>query len=842
MENFSKEIIVYKLYSQANNPTLGYLKAVAEKNGDSYTPLNAENFCPSEKVFVTRDYEEIDRKYKDFELFKVSVIKSQFPSEDSRPEKNCKYVTKASEASSLKPRDIIEIVPSPLPNPNTMEVDVTNIPGTEYIYINDDGTCYGPFKWNDDSDNKISLKKIDSPMPGRQLTPGSIYLGDISELKNHIFYYSNEESERLFFKNLTDLHNDTHLVATDFSSDEDIVSGFVKLAKDMNFNSKKIDLAFLEANVKKHPKYNHKSLTEKLSKVKDISDTQLLFRNDVMDGFGRFLRSELGEKITEKYIEDNKDVYLSDIRDNYGAQLESEFRDKTADLKNLKEKIETNRQELISLGQNIEERNKIKISANTFDTLKESSDLDHEIGERKEQLNNLNQQIKPLLEKYTEYNSLDELEKKLVSVKAEYRFEMRQRFEIEDEIKKLEALYKENEDKLRTKLFELKPFVEAINGNVGIPHRVMSKNVSQEVMPINKSSNTAQDILEFIKYSLREEDRFFSILDVINITVTLQQSFICFLAGLPGGGKTTLARLVAKVYGIQDHRFLDVPVARGWTGQRDLIGFFNPISNKFQSSNTGLYEFLCALSEESKDKDLAVPISLVLLDEANLSPIEHYWSSFMGLTDSMKNKELILGDDYIKIPENLRFILTINYDSTTEALSPRLIDRSPIIVLEPNASAVVSEQEFDKEPSIKMPISYEVMEHYFGKTKDKPEFIENERRVYDNIKKILEARNIDLGKPIIISKRKEEAIKQYCNRARPLMREFSTDDELLALDYAVLQLILPLLRGYGKSFSKRLEQLKDILSEYELDRSGNYLDNIIINGNADLYTYDFFCW
>ena len=43
MDILTKEIIVYKLDAQQNNPTLGYLKAVAEKDGESYKPLNSQN-------------------------------------------------------------------------------------------------------------------------------------------------------------------------------------------------------------------------------------------------------------------------------------------------------------------------------------------------------------------------------------------------------------------------------------------------------------------------------------------------------------------------------------------------------------------------------------------------------------------------------------------------------------------------------------------------------------------------------------------------------------------------------------------------------------------------------
>lgn len=841
MENYSKEIVVYKLYAQTNKPNLGYLRAVAEKEGDSYTPLNAENFCASEKIFVTRDYEDIDSRYEEFELFKVTVIESQYPSDDTRPERNCKYITKASEVSDLKPRELIEIVVTTLPDPNNMVVDISNTPSTPYLYLNDNGTCYGPFKWERNGEHKITLKKIDSPLPGRPLVGGNVYSGLFSDLKHHSIYCSLEEGERFYFENLTDLHNDTHLQAMDYSSDEEIVANFVKIAKEIGFNNKKVDLAYLEANVKKLPISKHKNFNEKLNKLKEIADNQTLFRTDVIDGFGKFLRSDLGESITKEFIERNKDFYLSDIRDNYRAKLESEFREKNEELAELQVKIETNKQQLINLGQQIEERNQIKVNADVFHNIKESEGLDQEIFQKKEQLESLNEDIKPLLEQYNAYSSLAELEEKFKKVKAEYEYKMRDKITIENEIRKLEAQYNENEDKLRAKLFEMKPFVEAINGNVGISSRENVKDVTQEVASLEVNNNTAQDILKHIQYGLMRAGRSFSILDVINIAVTLQQSFICFLAGLPGGGKTTLARLIADIYGIKEQRFLDVPVARGWTGQRDLIGFFNPISNKFQSSSTGLYEFLYALSGELKERDIDAPISMVLLDEANLSPMEHYWSSFMGLTDSKSDKKLTLGDEHIDIPENLRFVATINYDSTTEYLSPRLIDRSPIIVLEPNTITDVI-HEFEEGYELSMPISYKTLEQCFGKVDKLPEFVKNEQRIYERVKSVIESRSSDLGKPIIISSRKEIAIRQYCNRARPLMRESSTDDELLALDYAILQFILPLLRGHGKSFRKRLEQLREVLFEEELERSVNYLDTIISYGDADLYTYDFFCW
>lgn len=846
MDILTKEIIVYKLDAQQNNPTLGYLKAVAEKDGESYKSLNSRNFCPSGKVFVTHGFEEIESRYGEFEIFRVTVKETLFPSEDTRTEKNCQYITTFSESSDLKPREMVEIVKCALPDPNKMIISVNETPSTVYVYINDAGTCYGPFKWVSIDEDHIILKKHDSPLPGKGkgLTSGTLYTASLKDLKNYVLDCEVGEQKRSYFESMTELHNDTKLEKMDYFSDEDIINNFIKLSKDIGFSGKKIDLAYLEINVKKHPKHGHKGSIDKLKVLKDIADDQVLLRDEVAAEFSKFLRSELGEKVTKDYINKNKDIYLSQIRDDYRAKLEDEFRKSSDDLVKLKDKIEINKQELVDLGRDIEERNKIKVNTNILGILKENEDLDAKITQKEERLALLESQIKPLLEKYTKYNSLDEIERDLENIKIHTDYAQQQKFEVQAEVKRIQSQYNQDEEKLRSRLFEMKPFVEAINGNTGATGKENSKDVSQEILYTETSNNNAQNIIKYIEQGLREENRNLDIVDVINITVTLQQSFICFLAGLPGGGKTTLARIIAKIYGLQENRFLDVPVARGWTGQRDLIGFFNPISSKFQSSSTGLYEFLSALSEESKDKELEVPLSIVLLDEANLSPMEHYWSSFMGLTDSRGGEKLILGDKHIDIPDNLRFISTVNYDSTTEYLSPRLIDRAPVIVLEPNSIITTSNQRIDEEtvPLAQVPISYQTMEKFFGRTDDIPEFVGAELAIYDKVKSILEERNSELGKPVIISNRKEIAIRQYCDKARPLMREFSEDDELLAVDFAILQLILPLLRGHGRSFGRRLEKLREVLIDSELDRSVNYLDTIISNGDAELNTYDFFCW
>lgn len=86
---------------------------------------------------------------------------------------------------------------------------------------------------------------------------------------------------------------------------------------------------------------------------------------------------------------------------------------------------------------------------------------------------------------------------------------------------------------------------------------------------------------------------------------------------------------------------------------------------------------------DAENSDSSYPL-FIMLDEANLSPIEYYWADFMRLTDrsSYSDSYINIGIEHeLYVPKTLRFLATINTDQTTESLSPRLIDRACIIKL-----------------------------------------------------------------------------------------------------------------------------------------------------------------
>ena len=191
---------------------------------------------------------------------------------------------------------------------------------------------------------------------------------------------------------------------------------------------------------------------------------------------------------------------------------------------------------------------------------------------------------------------------------------------IEDSVKKIKDTFDRSASEHTAKLQEAKIYTDLLNGIEILPNK--SKNEDLEKINVDVISLsqeiTAKSYLLEIKKRLANQGREFSFNDVANLVITINQTFITIIAGAPGVGKTSLVEKLSKSYGLnEDFGYLEIACAKGWTSSKDLIGFFNPLTNKFQASKTKLKEAL-----EKSESNPNAPY-LVLLDEANLSPIEH---------------------------------------------------------------------------------------------------------------------------------------------------------------------------------------------------------------------------
>ncbi|WP_430613161.1 AAA family ATPase [Flavobacterium sp. JP2137] len=398
----------------------------------------------------------------------------------------------------------------------------------------------------------------------------------------------------------------------------------------------------------------------------------------------------------------------------------------------------------------------------------------------------------------------------------------------EEDVRKLEVAVQEinkNFAKSATehsvKLAEAKMYTDLLNGinikpNISVD--LNSKIVTPQISIPQFEVNNAKSLISEVKERLSKQGRsHISFNDVANIVITINQSFLTIIAGAPGVGKTSLVEKLAKSYGLNDNfGYLEIPCAKGWTSSKDLIGFFNPLTNKFQPAKTKLKGAL-----EKSSAHLNSPY-IVLLDEANLSPMEHYWSDFIKLADTNYTRKIKISDDEeIEFGDGFRFIATINHDHTTETLSNRLIDRASIIQIEKPENP---EDVKDTLENVETIYDFYDSKNLFIKTK---KWQEDEGIILGTLKLIkekLESSNSGIN----ISPRKEIAITKYCKVATGLLE----GNSYTALDYAVSQHILPLVNGRGEDFEEVLIGLKEILNNKAMSKSEKLLNKIIQRGKG----------
>lgn len=137
-----------------------------------------------------------------------------------------------------------------------------------------------------------------------------------------------------------------------------------------------------------------------------------------------------------------------------------------------------------------------------------------------------------------------------------------------------------------------------------------------------------------------------------------------------------------------------VPVRPDWRDSKSLLGYFNPLTGSFESTEF-LRFILKAIEEYQEQGEEAFP-RFIILDEMNLARVEYYFADFLSVLESGRSadgwtKEAIVLHDFrtpvedadgnpipaqIKLPPNLYFAGTVNVDETTYMFSPKVLDRA----------------------------------------------------------------------------------------------------------------------------------------------------------------------
>ncbi len=338
---------------------------------------------------------------------------------------------------------------------------------------------------------------------------------------------------------------------------------------------------------------------------------------------------------------------------------------------------------------------------------------------------------------------------------------------------------------------------------------------------------------------------------VLNFFILLTQSFLTIFSGPPGVGKTSICEILAHVMGLSGFaqqlppaalklwdsemaasRFLPVSVERGWTSKRDFVGYYNPLSKTFESIDPLRKDAFAQLDAEKRAGVLNTPF-MMLLDEANLSPMEYYWGDFMRIADKRTGAASYVsfgGDAQYRIPDTLRFVATINNDFTTENLSPRLLDRAAIVTLPAQIMGTIGVIDEDEKLE---PVNWTEMQKHFGPSRSLAHKTEIEpvlERIY--------AAFMNMG--VAVSMRTRIAIADYISAAN---RVFSAKDRpayQTGIDFAVMQRLLPRINGNGSVYRAGLVELAALLEREGLTESAAALAQILRTGDSTMDWYRFF--
>ena len=264
-----------------------------------------------------------------------------------------------------------------------------------------------------------------------------------------------------------------------------------------------------------------------------------------------------------------------------------------------------------------------------------------------------------------------------------------------------------------------------------------------------------------------------------------------------------------------------------------MIGAFNALAGRFEPAATGLVDRLVAGAE-----DLARGrggIYVVCIDEMNLARVEHYFAQFLSVAEEpVSRRRLQLfsrgverpGEPYalhreLAIGENVRFVGTVNVDETTHFFSPKVLDRTPVLVFEP--------------PSIEREPAARAKAQALATTPVHAEEYASWVRGPEDADPAVRSFLVELDKPLRgirsgIGFRLRDRVLSYTASARELL----PPDR--ALDLALAQGIVPRIRTQEPGFPDASAALSDLLPEKRFPRSSRLLARLRESGGS----YDFF--
>lgn len=463
----------------------------------------------------------------------------------------------------------------------------------------------------------------------------------------------------------------------------------------------------LQNEVNKQRENLEKQKLELENKKADLENKKLAIDNE---------KTEIENTFKAQLLESNRKLEL-EYQEKLEQEFNENFRDRVKELKENENTLEREKEEF--------ETEKITLNAKLDSTIREYEKLLSEYNEIKEQLNEN--------EVYTDRDLIrenEQLKQERENLKNRLETEKKEMQEkissIQKDSKEIEKIYQEQLDKIESyNALELKcNDLEHKNENLQerlkeqeyyqnqvkilqerldhLQNQFIGKEKQREIQQVIKQEYILDRILnDDNKINENDEIKWLENIESnmetygVKYTKRLLYAFhtdlkcafmspLSVLSGVSGTGKSELPKLYAHFGGFN---FLSEAVQPTWDSPASMVGFYNMIENKFDSTNILKFLVQTSISKDSKDENaygLKESMNLILLDELNLAHIELYFAEFLSKFEIKRGSKNINLDIHIgsgmnmpiTLDSNLLWVGTMNEDETTKSLSDKVLDRA----------------------------------------------------------------------------------------------------------------------------------------------------------------------
>lgn len=872
-------LIVKRLSGFNTGNDKGYVVPIAQENDDfSITQVNPEDFPKNNQISISRDFSIIEEAYGPDDLFYLNSYRDGWEKRDNSLEEEkrvefekqnsyskARYFSFGTNTSRLE-SSYMEVIRLPsLPDVGSGRLATQLMPrlpavGIPFLVLVDD-YLYGPFQirrdTTDDNQNDIIYESVNR-ITALGLQTHNIAKFALKDVQKHkiILQVNSTNYVSTYITNLHIVKSSIEFEVIDFMSDVSLIQYFTRGEFFKDSPISKSNANILRAAVENFVRKEHfeKSDQPRIERLYGVLDKFIAKDTQDFELIKRYLNSPDGTRFLTDFLNVHESAILKDhieqIRKKNELEVDDISHQHDVALTQLNARFTSEKQtverKIAKLQDDYAEmQNRMDEEKTKFDRTKLSAEEE----ELQKKIQNLRTELNVIGEVKTLQNLINRLEGRRDGVDDDIKKKQTQLDEIEKSMDHQARLI-QSPALLAEKAVEMVTIKGILNGGNFQNDQESFEITGLTKATINVVGETRNSYINSIQTEINNAgEREISYNETANLIVSVMQNYLTIFNGMPGVGKTSTVSNFAEALKINvsgnKGNFLNVAVARGWTSSKDLLGNKNAIRLNYEEGRTGIYNMLKALEHCKNDPENTKVnhemLSLILLDEANLSPMEHYWSDFLSICDSFQDgKTLNLGGREnkftLELPPSLRFIATINTDATVEPLSDRLLDRASVITLgyedNSNQAANIIENKLfgGAVPYVELAEAFMIDKLKLNAAVEGGK-LSSEYHIVNEINNKLKI-DIPNTPAIQISPRKQKAIYSYCAIANELDYK-----QISPIDFAFSQHVLPKLKGHGKGFKERLMSLDKILGDSRLTHSKRLLKQILDTGSEYADTY-----